>query len=267
MLAAVPIFALLDDQERGAISDVLETRRFAKGDEIFGEGTPGDEMFIVNDGRVEVVTTSDTGERIVLAENIPGDVFGEISLFDGGSRTGSAVAAEATEVFVLDGEALLKVVRRYPDVGLDLLAVMGRRLRATDTVLRTLASRNPNVEEQDTLTFGQRLADRVAAFGGSWTFIMSFAAALVAWAALNTVILAQEAFDPFPYILLNLFLSMLAALQAPVIMMSQNRQSSKDRLKADMDYDVNLKAELEIAQLHRKVDHILERLERLGKTR
>ncbi len=144
---------------------------------------------------------------------------------------------------------------------MDVLTVIGRRLRATDELLRTQVSRNPNVEEQELLTFGQRIADKVASFGGSWTFILCFAAVLVVWVILNSTVLLSRHFDPYPYILLNLFLSMLAAIQAPVIMMSQNRQSAKDRLKSDLDYEVNLKAEMEVAHLHRKVDHIYERLE------
>jgi uncharacterized membrane protein len=138
---------------------------------------------------------------------------------------------------------------------------VGRRLRSTDELLRTHVSRNVNVEEQEHMTFGARIADKVAAFGGSWTFISIFFTVMMVWVILNSAALFGHHFDPYPYILLNLVLSMLAAIQAPVIMMSQNRQSSKDRLKADLDYEVNFKAELEVAQLHRKVDHIYERLE------
>src|SRR5205807_623024 len=134
-------------------------------------------------------------------------------------------------------------------------------LRATDELLRTHVSRNLNVEEEERLTFGEHIADRVATFGGSWTFIISFGVVLLIWTMVNTFVLMQRAFDPYPYILLNLFLSMLAALQAPVIMMSQNRQASKDRLKADLDYEINLKAELEVAQLHSKVDRIYEEMQ------
>jgi uncharacterized membrane protein len=138
---------------------------------------------------------------------------------------------------------------------------VGRRLRATDELLRTQVSRNPNLEEEERLTFGQRIADRVASFGGSWTFIIIFGVILAVWVFINSAALFSKHFDPYPYILLNLFLSMIASVQAPVIMMSQNRLSAKDRLKSDLDYEVNLKAELEVAHLHRKVDHIYERLE------
>jgi len=258
ILAEVPIFSLIDNDERATLAELLETTKFTQGETIFDFGDPGDTIYMVRSGRVQVFVTSTTGEKVILGENERGDVFGEISLLDGGPRTASAVAIEDTECLTLDRDRLLELVQKHPHVALDLLTIMGRRLRSTDELLRTRVSRNPNVEEEEMLTFGQRVADKVAAFGGSWTFIISFAVLLVAWTGVNTFILLEKAFDPYPYILLNLFLSMLAALQAPVIMMSQNRQSAKDRLKADLDYEVNLKAELEVAQLHNKLDRIYE---------
>jgi CRP/FNR family cyclic AMP-dependent transcriptional regulator len=261
LLSDVPIFRLLDQYERATLAALLERRTCAAGETIFHQGEPGDEIFLVSEGRVEVYIDSDVGDKIILAENTRGDVFGEISLLDGGPRTAAAVALEPTEVLTLDRERLLDLVQKHPHVALDLLTVMGQRLRGTDEVLRSRAARNPNVEEEDSMTFGERIADRVAAFGGSWTFIGIFGFFLVGWIILNSWILAKKPIDPFPYILLNLFLSMIAALQAPVIMMSQNRQSTKDRLKADLDYEVNLKSELEVAQLHRKLDHLTERFE------
>ena len=261
LLSDVPIFQLLDETERGTLAALFEQRSCTVGETIFHEGEPGDEIFLVSDGRVQVFITSDTGEKIVLGDNTRGDVFGEISLLDGGPRTAAAVATEQTEVLTLDRGKLLELVQRHPHVAIDLLTVMGRRLRGTDELLRTGVTRNLNEEEEDLMTFGQRIADRVATFGGSWTFIMLFGSFLVSWIILNSIFLAKRPIDPFPYILLNLFLSMIAALQAPVIMMSQNRQSTKDRLKADLDYQINLKSELEVAQLHRKLDHLTERFE------
>ncbi len=260
VLAEIPIFALIDDQERATLAELVDIRRFETGEIIFHYGARGDEIYMVREGKVQVFVTNDTGEQITLGENTRGDVFGEISLLDGGPRTASAIAVEPTEVLTLDRDQLLELVEKHPHVALDLLTVIGRRLRATDELLRTQVARNPNIEEEERLTFGQRIADRVAAFGGSWTFIITFAVILLSWVVLNSLILAKRAFDEYPYILLNLFLSMLAALQAPVIMMSQNRQSAKDRLKADLDYEVNLKAELEVAQLHRKIDRLNEEL-------
>jgi uncharacterized membrane protein len=261
MLAEVPVFALLDERERESLAALLEPQQFAKNTIIFDYGDAGDTLFIVRRGRVQVFVENTEGEKIVLGENSAGDVFGEISLLDGGPRTATAICVEDTETLTLDRDQLLEFVTLHPHAALDLLTVMGRRLRLTDELLRNPATRNVNVEAEERITFGERVADRVAAFGGSWTFILSFATVMVTWVVVNSVILARRAFDPFPYILLNLFLSMLAAIQAPVIMMSQNRQAAKDRLKADIQYDVNLKAELEIAQLHQKVDRIYEALQ------
>ena len=260
MLAEVPMFQLLDDEERFTLSELLESKRFEKGETIFSFGDAGDELYIVRSGKIEVFVEDTQGEKIILAENDPGDLFGEISLLDGGPRTATAVAIDETETLILSRDHLLGLVRRHPHAGLDLLTVMGKRLRATDEMLRAHVTRNLNIEEEERLTFGQRIADRVAEFGGSWTFIISFGVMLAAWMTLN-VYLASRAFDVYPFILLNLVLSTLAALQAPVIMMSQNRQASKDRLKADLDYEINLKAELEVAQLHNKMDRIYEQMQ------
>ncbi|MGH9492553.1 MAG: DUF1003 domain-containing protein [Terriglobales bacterium] len=261
MLGEVPLFALLDQRERKSLAKLLNTRHFDKGDTIFSYGDAGDALYLVRQGRVEVFVENTEGEKILLAENEAGDLFGEISLLDGGARTASVVAIEDTEVLTLDRENLLKFITQHPHAALDLLTVMGRRLRATDELLRTHVSRNLNEEEEERLTFGERIADRVASFGGSWTFILLFGFILVSWMAVNAYLLAAHPFDPYPFILLNLGLSALAALQAPVIMMSQNRQATKDRLKADLDYQVNLKAELEVAQVHGKIDRIYEQMQ------
>jgi uncharacterized membrane protein len=261
MIGEVPIFGLLDDEEREALAEMMSSRDFKQGETVFHYGDPGGEIFILRTGRVELFVESTEGEKITLAENEQGDVIGELSFLDGGPRTATAVAREDTQMLLLDRVRLLDFIDKHPHAAMDVLTVIGRRLRATDELLRTQVSRNPNVEEQERLTFGQRVADKVASFGGSWTFILCFASVLAIWVVLNSTVLLSRHFDPYPYILLNLFLSMLAAVQAPVIMMSQNRQAAKDRLKSDLDYEVNLKAEMEVAHLHRKVDHIYERLE------
>jgi uncharacterized membrane protein len=261
MIADVPIFALLDNEEREALAQLMGSREFRQDEMVFHYGDPGGELFILRTGRVELFVESTDGNKLVLSENEPGDVIGELSFLDGGPRTATAVARDDTQMLVLDRERLLDFIDMHPHAAMDVLTVIGRRLRATDELLRTQVSRNPNVEEQELLTFGQRVADKVASFGGSWTFIISFAVVLTVWVVLNSSVLLARHFDPFPYILLNLVLSMLAAIQAPVIMMSQNRQAAKDRLKSDLDFEVNLKAEMEVAHLHRKIDHIYERLE------
>ena len=240
---------------------ILTSKRFDKGDTVFSFGDAGDCLYLVRSGNVQVFVENFEGEKIILAENGPGDLFGEISLLDGGARTASAVAVEDTETLTLDRDDLQEFLTKHPHAAIDLLTVMGRRLRSTDELLRTQVTRNVNEEEEERMTFGERIADRVATFGGSWTFILLFGGILVVWMFVNAIILATGAFDPYPFILLNLLLSTLAALQAPVIMMSQNRQSSKDRLKADLDYQINLKAELEVAQLHNKIDRIYETMQ------
>lgn len=261
MIGEVPIFELLDDRERADLAARMDCRDFKKGTAIFEYGDPGGEIFILRNGAVEVFVESCEGEKIVLAENARGDVLGELSFLDGGHRTATAVATEDTETLSMHRDRLLEFIDKHPHAAIDLLTVVGRRLRATDELLRTHVARNVNVELQEQMTFGERVADRVATFGGSWTFIIIFAVIMIVWVILNTAALLYRHFDPYPYILLNLFLSMIAAIQAPVIMMSQNRQSAKDRLQADQDYQVNLKAELEVAHLHRKLDHLHQRLE------
>jgi uncharacterized membrane protein len=261
MIAEVPIFELMDDDERQALAQMMDCREFKAGAVLFEYGDPGGEIFVLRTGDVEVFVENHEGEKIVLAENQRGDVVGELSFLDGGARTATALAREDTQTLSMHRDRLMTFIDRHPHAALDLLTVVGRRLRATDELLRTHVSRNVNVEQAERMTLGERVADRVAAFGGSWTFISIFGAVMLIWVTLNTAAFFANHFDPYPYILLNLFLSMIAAIQAPVIMMSQNRQAAKDRLQADQDYQVNLKAELEVAHLHRKVDHLYERLE------
>lgn len=261
MIAEVPIFALLDDTEREALAQMMDCREFKAGTVIFEYGDPGGEIFILRSGTVEVFVENQEGERIILADNGRGDVVGELSFLDGGARTATAFAREDTQALTMHRDRLMGFIEKHPHAAIDLLTVVGQRLRATDELLRTHVSRNVNIEQEERMTLGERVADKVAAFGGSWTFIIIFGAVMVVWVILNTAALFSRHFDPYPYILLNLFLSMIAAIQAPVIMMSQNRQSAKDRLQADQDYEVNLKSELEVAQLHRKLDHLFERLE------
>ncbi len=261
MIAEVPIFGLMDDEEREALSRMMDTRAFKQGETIFEYGDQGAEIFIVREGRVEIFVENTDGQKVVVAENERGDVLGELSFLDGGSRTATAVALEDTQTLTMDRERLLEFIDKHPHAALDLMTVLGRRLRSTNELLRSQVTRNVNEEVEEQLTFGQRIADKVATFGGSWTFILTFGAIMFVWVVLNTSALFRSHFDPYPYILLNLVLSMLAAMQAPIIMMSQNRQSTKDRIQSDMDYQVNLKAELEVAHLHHKLDRMYERLE------
>lgn len=261
MIGEVPIFELMDEQERSTLAKLMDSRTFKQGELIFEVGDLGAEIYIVRSGRVEIYVETPDGERVVLGENEHGDVIGELSFLDGGARTATAVAVQDSQMLSLHRERLLEFIDEHPHAALDLLTVVGRRLRTTHELLRTQVTRNVNVEEQERMTFAERIADRVASFGGSWSFILLFFGIMLVWVVVNSTALLRDHFDPYPYILLNLALSMIAAIQAPVIMMSQNRQAAKDRLKSDLDYQINFKAELEVAHLHRKVDRMYERLE------
>jgi CRP/FNR family transcriptional regulator, cyclic AMP receptor protein len=260
ILAQVPLFSLLDADERRTVAEHMDTRAFPKGHTIFTRGDVGDSLMVVRQGLVQIFVPSREGARIVLGDLGPRGVFGELTLFDPGPRTATSVAVEDSQVLVLRHDDFRRVLRHKPEIALHVLAVMGKQLRATDELLRSQVARNVNEEQEEGLTFGQRIADKVAEFGGSWTFIIFFGCVMVVWMTLN-VSLGKRAWDEYPFILLNLALSSLAALQAPIIMMSQNRQSHKDRLRADLDYKINLKAELEVAELQRRVDQIYEAMQ------
>jgi CRP/FNR family cyclic AMP-dependent transcriptional regulator len=261
------VFQLLDDEEIAELGAHVDEVTFAPGETIFATGQPGGGMHVVLSGRVEVSIDDDDRRRVVLQEIGKGGIFGELSLFDGEPRSATVVALEPTRTFLIERHDLERLFARHPAAAIDILAVMGRRLRETDRLLSQRVARNANEVLEEKATFGEHVADGVARFGGSWAFIFSFAAILIGWVALNTFLLLghKEPFDPYPFILLNLFLSMLAAIQAPVIMMSQNRQDSKDRVRSELDYQVNLKAELGVTRLLEKFDRLERQLaERTG---
>ncbi len=261
ILAEVPLFARLDGPEREALSALLRPRLFRAGERVFSAGDRGDALYVISSGKVRLELTTNEGECLLLDEVDPGEVLGEISFLDSSARTTTAIAEVDSELLEFERGQLLTFVQQHPHAALDLLGVMANRIRSSDALLRTRVSRNLNEEEEENLTFGEHLADRVAAFGGSWTFIICFGVTLALWVIGNTITLFRHPFDPYPFIFLNLILSMLAAIQAPVIMMSQNRQGTKDRMKTDMDYRIDLKGEMEIAHLHTKVDQIYEILQ------
>ena len=263
LLQSIPFFQTMDDEERTAVAALMTAVRVPGGRTMFRENDPGGVLFVVTRGRIELSTVDDGGDKVVLHVAEPGEYVGEMSLLDGGLRSSTAVALEEVEAYSLDRAPFLDLLRRRSDAALDVMTALARRVRQTDVLLRRRV-RNANEVADEQETFGERVADGVARFGGSWRFIFAFAGILVVWVLLNTVALfwrkSGEPFDPYPFILLNLFLSMLAAIQAPVIMMSQNRQDTKDRIRSELDYNVNLKAELEIMQLHEKVEALRDEL-------
>jgi len=262
MLDGIPFFQTLDGDERAAVAALMKEARFAAGATVFREKDPGGVLYVIGRGKVELSVTGEDGAKVVVDVLEPGEFFGEMSLLDGEGRSTSAVAVEEVAAYSLAREEFLGLLRRRADVALDVMAALARRFRKTDELLRRRVP-NPNEVMQERETFGERVADGVARFGGSWSFISLFGGVLVTWVIVNTILIrnvGKAPFDPYPFILLNLFLSMLAAIQAPVIMMSQNRQDAKDRIRSELDYQVNLKAELEIMQLHEKFDRLREEL-------
>jgi len=262
ILEGIPFFQTLDGDERAAVAALMKEARFPSGATIFREKEPGGVLYVIKGGKVELSVTGEDGAKVMVDILAPGEFFGEMSLLDGEGRSTSAVAAEDVEAYSLSREEFLGLLRRRADVALDVMSALARRMRKTDELLRRRVP-NPNEVADEQETFGDRVADGVARFGGSWAFIFAFGGVLLAWVAINTILIrnvGKEPFDPYPFILLNLFLSMLAAIQAPVIMMSQNRQDARDRIRSELDYQVNLKAELEIMQLHEKFDRLREEL-------
>src|SRR5437773_11118658 len=263
-LGEVPLFKLLDEQERTGLAAVLDLRSVAKGEVLFRTGDPGDRMFVVRHGSVEIFAQDKMGQKIILETAGPGEQFGELALFDGGARTAAAAAVEDSEVLSLDREDLLGFIRRHPDAGLDMLAIMARRIRETNLRLARMAARNVNEMMAERLTPLQRTVDWIAAFSGSIPFLMLHVLLFAAWIGWNTLLVP---FDPYPFGLLTMAVSLEAIVLSVLVLLSQSRQSAKDRIRADIEYDVNVKAELEVAHLHEKVDVLMEstaaRLERM----
>ena len=255
LLAEVPLFQLLDADERAALAHMMEKADFPAGYRIFEEGDAGDRMYLVCTGGVELATTDKLGQKLVLTTASRGDLFGELSLLDHGPRTANATVIEDAELLVLDRTTLIDFVRRRPEAALDMMAVMGGRMRSTTSRLRQMATRNANAEAESKVTTLERITDAIAEFSGSLSFLVLHALWFGFWIAVNSIP-GLPAFDPFPFGLLTMCVSLEAIFLSVIVLLSQNRQSSKDRIRADVDYEVNLKSELEISHLHEKVDHL-----------
>jgi CRP/FNR family cyclic AMP-dependent transcriptional regulator len=259
LLARAPLFKLLNDAERADLEQVLERRTVRAGEAVFTIGEPGDSLYVVGTGSVELFVKDNTGAKIVLALCGPGEVFGELSLFDGGARTATAMPIEDTDLLVLDRDDLLTFLRKYPDAALDLLTMMGQRIRSTDEILRRRVARNINEEMAIRSTTIEKVADVIAEFSGSISFLMLNAVWFTCWIGWN-LLPGVKHFDPYPFGFLTMVVSLEAIFLSIFVLVSQNRQGAKDRLRADAEYEVNLKAELEITHLHEKVDFLAEEI-------
>lgn len=258
-LARVPMFKRLEPHELEHLAEDIDQVNFKAGEIIFNEHDHGDALFVVESGLVRIWVLDEDVHDVTLAELAPGQFFGELAVLDQGERSTNATAIVDTHLHRLSSADFQKFLLGHPDCAIDVICEIGARMRQTNLLVSQRVTRNINVEMAQTATIGQRIADRVASFGGSWTFIIIYMSFLISWMAFNTFVLVHYGrgddgaqFDPYPYILLNLMLSMTAALQAPIIMMSQNRAAEKDRLAAEQDFKVNLKSELMLEELMRK---------------
>ncbi len=266
-LKDIPLFQLMEASERVELANQLELTHFQEGEHVFHFGDPGDAVYIIREGLVEAYFKNDTGERMLLEQAGPGEFFGELAFLEGGSRNASIVAVTATQAFRLTHKNFERFLQSHPRAAIQILAAMSRRLRQTVEQLRHTATRNVNIEEEDKRTLVQKAADGIAAFAGSIPFLCLHVAWFSSWIFANTIgIPGIPRFDPFPFGLLTLSVSLEAIFLSVFVLLSQNRQAAKERIRADVEYDVNLKAELEIGHLHEKLDRLnAETLRRLEK--
>ena len=259
-LRQVPLFSRLDDDELAILAQQVELRDFAANQRIYKIGEPNGPAYVTLSGSVLVTLIDEDGQEVIFSQPRHGDFFGFASMLEGIPHLTTAIAIEPTTCIEIDRDDISVLLQTKPQAGLDLLAVFAAEIHSAQRVISGRTMRNPNelIDEQE--TFGERIADHVASFGGSWTFIITFGITLAAYVSLNVYLLSHrgKTWDPYPFILLNLFLSMLAAIQAPVIMMSQNRQDSRDRLRSELDFEVNRRAESEIQALSRKLHHLTD---------
>jgi uncharacterized membrane protein len=232
---------------------------FRAGETIFNENDKGDALYVVDRGSVRIWVIDEDAEPVTLSELVDGEFFGELAVLDRGQRSTNASAITDTSLHRLSSDDFQQFLLQHPEASIDVICAIGARIRQTNALVTNRVTRNINVEMEEKLTIGQRVADKVATFGGSWSFIMIYTTFLLIWIGVNSFVLVHSGsgengnqFDPYPYILLNLMLSMTAALQAPIIMMSQNRAAYKDRLAAEQDFKVNLKSELLLEELMRR---------------
>lgn len=255
-LRQVPLFESLDDDAAATLSGLFETRDYEPYKIVFRAGDPGDALYLVEQGRVRISVKMPNGPEITLGQLDRGEFFGEMALLDGKARSADATTLEGSRLAVLSREHFLSCISSRPKIAIEMLTAISERFRQTHDVLRNAVTRNVNTEDKARMTLGDWAADQIAELGGSWKFIIAAVVFFNLWMLINAVLLGNQGFDPYPFLLLSTALNMVAALQAPIIMMSQNRQSQKDRLRADLDYQVNLKNELALTE-------ILQRLKRL----
>jgi CRP/FNR family transcriptional regulator, cyclic AMP receptor protein len=256
LLVDVDLFEHLGQEDRARLAEAVDVRTLEPGEILFRAGEPGESLYIVRSGEVELFIRDNAGQKIPLTIACTNQIFGELALLDRGPRTATAMALVDTVLLVLDREDLLLLFQKTPVAALRLLAGMGHMTRQADELIRTRVSRNVNEEVVEHSTVLQRAADVIAWFSGSMSFLFVNAAWVGIWIAINSLPLGLEWFDPYPFGLLTMILSIEAIFLSCFVLISQNRQAQKDRVRSDIEYEVNIKAELEIAHLHEKTDRI-----------
>ena len=259
-LRSVPLFSLFDEDEICVLANEVEIKDFVPRQRIYKVGDNSGRAYVMVTGKVRVSVVDEDHQEVVVDEPSHGEFFGFASMLEQTPHQTNAVALEATRCLEVDRHDIQVLLERKPHAGMDMLTVLGRQFHAAQHLVRLRAARNPNEVIEEDATFGEHVADAVAHFGGSWSFIITVLAALSAYVVVN-VVLGGRGWDPYPFILLNLFLSMLAAIQAPVIMMSQNRQDTKDRLRGELDYEVNRRAEKEIQSVTQKINLLDDKMD------
>jgi CRP/FNR family cyclic AMP-dependent transcriptional regulator len=256
ILSDVPIFASLDEESRMELTRLCNCCDYQAGEILFRRGDSASAMYLVQDGEVTMSIATPDNQELVVATMRRGDFFGELAMLDGSPRSATATVIQRTKLLRLRREDFVELLGHQPKLAVAMLASIATRLRATNDLFARRTARNVNEEIEQDYSFSDRIADHVAEFGGSWWFIGFFGLVIAGWMMLNAAQVFLKPFDPFPYIFLNLVLNVICAVQAPIIMMSQNRQSAKDRLGADLDYQLNLKLEVQLQELHLKVDEL-----------
>jgi len=260
LLASVKLFELLSEEDREAMAAVVDCISLEAGQVLFEAGHPGESLFVVRSGEIELFIRDNTGQKIVLTNAIESDLFGELALLDRGARTATAVALSDSELLELDRDDLLLLFQRHPDSAVSMLAAVTGMMRKADELLRSRVSRNVNVEVEEHQTTLQKIADWIAWFSGSMPFLILNALWFVVWIMVNTIDFGVAKFDPYPFGLLTMIVSLEAIFLSCFVLVSQNRQAEKDRVRADVEYEINVKAELEVAHLHEKTDRMYEQM-------
>jgi len=260
LLAGVELFELLSDDDRQVLAAVIDCIEVTSGQTLFAAGDPGESLFVVLSGEVELFIRDNTGQKIILTKAIAGDLFGELALLDNGARTATAMTLADGKLLELDRDDLLLLFQRHPESAIRMLAAVTGMMRKADELLRTRVSRNVNEEVAEKLTPLQKVADWIAWFSGSMPFLIVNAIWFAIWIVINTIDTGLPRFDPYPFGLLTMIVSLEAIFLSCFVLVSQNRQAEKDRVRSDIEYEVNVKAELEVAHLHEKTDHMHEQM-------